>query len=207
MPPRHLVSTPAFASYIEAYQVPGHRPLNAKLLEIIMGWRAKDEGIQSSNQLGWHSPRDLMHRKEPAFQLLRRFIGEALTHSIHRYWHDFDPAQHRIVWEGWANVNGKGAFNAPHGHVDYHLSGSYYVTAPTASARGGAIEFLNPAGALSPVLEFGRRMVDPHIRVLPKAGQLLIFPSYLRHWVYPNHEDSDRVSIAFNVRVLGSASR
>jgi hypothetical protein len=29
---------------------------------------------------------------------------------------------------------------------------------------------------------------------------LLMFPSYLRHWVYPNESDQDRVTIAFNVR-------
>ena len=34
---------------------------------------------------------------------------------------------------------------------------------------------------------------------------MIIFPSYLRHWVYPNEEESERVSIAFNIRYSSAA--
>ena len=47
----------------------------------------------------------------------------------------------------------------------------------------------------------------PGSSVKPKAGLLMIFPSYLRHWVYPNEEESERVSIAFNIRYLKHASK
>jgi hypothetical protein len=40
----------------------------------------------------------------------------------------------------------------------------------------------------------------PKIRKRPQAGTLLVFPSYLRHWVYPNEQDDLRISIAFNAK-------
>ena len=35
--------------------------------------------------------------------------------------------------------------------------------------------------------------------IQPKEGGLLIFPSHLRHWVYPNQQEAERISIAFNL--------
>jgi len=39
------------------------------------------------------------------------------------------------------------------------------------------------------------------VQFRPVAGTMLIFPSFLKHWVYPNQDDEERVSIAFNARV------
>ena len=41
---------------------------------------------------------------------------------------------------------------------------------------------------------------SPKRTLTPKEGMILIFPSYLRHWVYPNEEDEDRISMAFNFK-------
>jgi hypothetical protein len=37
--------------------------------------------------------------------------------------------------------------------------------------------------------------------VTPIEGQMLIFPSTMPHWVLPNDENDERISIAFNVRL------
>ncbi len=36
----------------------------------------------------------------------------------------------------------------------------------------------------------------------PQDGDLLLFPSYLRHEVLPNPSDRERINIAFNVSVI-----
>lgn len=203
---QHVMSTPAFASHIDGYVVPDIEALNADLLRAVDGMLGEGRGVESSNQLGWHSPRDLFQRQEPAFQLLVRHIRAAAVQSIRRYWPEFDPARHPTAWDGWVNVNGPGAFNAPHGHSAHHLSGCYYVTAPrSAEGRSGAIEFLNPAGAVTRSLPFAQKLIQTDIRVRPQPGQLLVFPSYLRHWVYPNLDGGERVSIAFNVTVTATS--
>ena len=200
---RRIGSTPAFASRIDAYAVPDHAKLNEALLAAIVDWRAGNEGMRSSNYLGWHSPRELFQREEPAFQLLASHIKAAAAQSIRHYWPEFDPERDPTVWEGWVNINGTGAYNGPHGHSSNHLAGAYYVKTPATGDSGssGAIEFLNPAGALTRLLPFGRKLVATELRVRPRPGQMLIFPAYLRHWVYANHESEERVSISFNVLV------
>ena len=44
--------------------------------------------------------------------------------------------------------------------------------------------------------EFGQR-----ITIAPEAGQMLVFPSWVRHYVTPYHGRGERISIAFNVRM------
>ena len=44
---------------------------------------------------------------------------------------------------------------------------------------------------------FNRKFV-----INPKPGNLLVFPSYLTHWVQPNGDSTDRVTVAFNIRYL-----
>ena len=39
-----------------------------------------------------------------------------------------------------------------------------------------------------------------YFRVMPKAGEILIFPSTTRHWVHPHRAAEERVTIAFNAR-------
>lgn len=204
---KQVGSTAAFATYIDEYVVPDHEALNTGIVEALTSWRdeadSKAEGIHSSNRLGWHSARTFFARTEAPLVLLQRHIKTALTHSAKRYWQEFDPTKHLAACDGWVNVNRQGAFNAPHDHGGAHLSGVYYVAVPESDDRhSGALEFLNPAGAASAQLPNGRPMMMTRVLKRPRAGWMVIFPSYLRHWVYPNQEDADRVSIAFNLKLL-----
>ncbi|MCB2060645.1 MAG: TIGR02466 family protein [Novosphingobium sp.] len=200
---RQINSTPAFASRIDTYVVPDSETLNAQLLEAVAALQAEDNGIKASNQLGWHSRRDFFAREEPAFLILREHIRSALAHSVRRYWKKFDPVLHKTSCDGWINVNGMGGFNTPHDHAIHDLSGCYYVSTPQSQGdAGGMIEFLNPIGAYSPARPFSELLMQRRITARPKAGHMLIFPSYLVHWVYPNRRDEERVTVAFNLSVL-----
>ena len=45
--------------------------------------------------------------------------------------------------------------------------------------------------------DFNRKFI-----IKPKPGNLLVFPSYLTHWVQPNGEATDRITVAFNIRYI-----
>jgi hypothetical protein len=45
----------------------------------------------------------------------------------------------------------------------------------------------------------GDGQVDPEYRVVPEAGELMLWPAFLHHLVHPNLGKDDRVSISFNV--------
>ncbi|PEQ11724.1 hypothetical protein B2G71_14810 [Novosphingobium sp. PC22D] len=198
-----LRSVHSFASRIDHYEVPDCAELNAELLEAVAKWRADDPGLQVSNVTGWHSPTTLFSREEPAFQKLVKAIRGALIGSVRGYWPEFDPLKHPFLTEGWVNVSGNGAMNMPHTHAMSNLSGCYYVATPGSDVdRSGTIEFQNPAGGLKPMNKFAERMIFEASRIDPHPGLLLIFPGYLRHMVYPNYAETDRVTIAFNMTIL-----
>ena len=64
------------------------------------------------------------------------------------------------------------------------------------------IEFINPSQEGTEIAKgFSNIGFDPYIRVRPEVGNLVIFPSYLLHSVYPNESDEDRITVAYNLRL------
>ena len=41
--------------------------------------------------------------------------------------------------------------------------------------------------------------ITPQYAINPKAGDIILFPSYLPHYVEENKEENDRISIAWNI--------
>ena len=123
------------------------------------------------------------------------------------------PGVFAVTWRAnmWANINRSGHGNLPHTHPGAFWSGVYYVDDGGISADpslGGALEFLDPRGA-------GPVMYAPHLgfamkgglsgganEVLqPKAGRLVLFPSWLLHQVRHYRGTAERISIAFNLNL------
>ena len=109
-----------------------------------------------------------------------------------------------MVSNYWINVNPKGGSNNLHTHPNSHWSGVLYVQQPTeVEGYSGMIEFINPNQEGRDLANLiPQRGFDPIMRIRPKSGQLVIFPSYLLHSVYPNNSDTDRITIAFNSQIL-----
>lgn len=119
---------------------------------------------------------------------------------------EFKPENHNMNGEGWVNVNPQYGFNVPHDHPGYTWSGVYYVSLPerdNPKSRSGAIELLDPrtnTAAMASDIARSSQYFSPKRTLFPKNGMILIFPSYVRHWVYPNEEAQDRISMAFNFK-------
>ena len=87
----------------------------------------------------------------------------------------------------WATICRAGAYHAPHSHPDSAWSGVYYVDAGTRHPDrplSGVLEFLDPRAGVEAVTAPGDPYGEP-VRVRPEAGLLVIFPSWLYHWVHP----------------------
>ncbi len=198
----------AFSSPIEWYAIEESEDLNKALLPEIAAYQKQSEGIQKSNRLGWHSPDDLFKRQESGFKQLCDIIKSCVARTTSRHFSDFVPETTNTDYSGWINVNLQNAYNAPHIHPGSLWSGTYYVSVPKANSddRGspdsGAIEFLDPrATQMSMPAEMGSNFLQRRMRFVPEPGSLVVFPSYLVHWVYPNEQDEKRVSIAFNMSI------
>jgi uncharacterized protein (TIGR02466 family) len=153
---------------------------------------------------GWQSTdQEHDHMLDPR---LRPLI-ECLDHDIWQIRRKIglgDDVEHRIA-NYWININEPGNYmldsNSPHTHPGYFLNCVYY---PQASEGSGNLELLNPVpgviGAIPPqFLDYDEGWAKTQWSVAPETGKLVIFPSWLTHWVRPNRSDSDRISIAFNI--------
>jgi len=181
--------TPLYLEMIES-QV----ETNRALAELIIRDAQTIQGSVNSNADAWQSPDDMFVRYADYVQPLFSAISQAsrrLTRLVGGA--ELDFAQ--TTAEAWATVNGPGHHHDVHIHHGCMWSGAYYVKVPKMNAPGeGAIEFLDPRPS-------ARWMHDRAIQtVTPKEGMLIMFPSWLQHWVRPHFQHELRVSIAFNVR-------
>jgi uncharacterized protein (TIGR02466 family) len=204
MPLKKISANASFPTPIFWFQVPDAAQLNADLVKDTMAIRATSKGMRRSNQNGWHSDTDLFRRPEASFKSLTRSIGEAVYTVTQKVAPKFELKDRQVISEGWVNVSDTGAYNTPHRHPGFVWSGCYYVQLPDKPrGRSGQIEFIDPRAR-----DAGQTLGDceafaSKMQYQPVAGTLVVFPSYLLHWVYPNEEAGERISIAFNVRFGG----
>ena len=64
--------------------------------------------------------------------------------------------------------------------------------------RPGAITFYDPRGAANMTAIKGDPQIEAEFTVRPKAGDILLWPAFLTHFVHPNLSKQPRVSISFN---------
>ena len=112
----------------------------------------------------------------------------------------FDLGGRRLGMDSlWLNVMDKGAIHAPHIHPHSVISGTYYVAVPPKS---GAIRFEDPRLAMLMAAPPRRKNARPEnrtfVEVMPKAGMLLLWESWLRHGVEANGARGKRISVSFN---------
>ena len=103
----------------------------------------------------------------------------------------------------WVVRQFKGEYNPIHYH-EGDLSGVGYLKLPKGMTNNkmvknkklktnGTIDFINgQRGFLSKSI----------YNVVPKIGDLLIFPNYLMHTAYPFNIDGERRSFSFNVKII-----
>ena len=102
----------------------------------------------------------------------------------------------------WSIINKKDAFNEKHHHGNSSLSAAYYVK---AEQNAGNIVFFDPrqSNVFHHPSSKEVNNINAQVQsVTPKAGTLVLFPSYLEHKVDPNLSNEDRIVISFNVALI-----
>ncbi len=182
-------------------QYPGAAALNRRLEEIVLERERTAPAHNRSNVGGWQSERDLLEWPHPELATLRDWVVEALKEMT-----GFALGGQPLKIGGslqvmaWANVLRRGNYNRFHNHPGFSWSAGYYVNlggAPVSEADG-LIEFIDPRGAVNMVATPGRPF-DQKVRVRPRAGEMILFPSWLQHYVNAYEGADVRISIAFNI--------
>ncbi len=198
-----------FATPIAIARLPSPNDLNDRLRTIILAREQQTATTAHSNRGGWQSTWDFGEwADEPGRRLLQ--FGQALADRLTRH---RSGQQVHLDWtvNAWANINRAGHGNEFHTHPGALWSGVYYVDdGGTANdpTLGGELEVQDPRGVatvmyrpdLVPAVPDAASMGAS--QTLPaRAGNMVMFPSWLSHCVRPYHGTGTRISVAMNFSV------
>jgi uncharacterized protein (TIGR02466 family) len=190
--------------YQERLRRRGWRALNARLLRECRQLRADDASGRrwsARNYPGGYSSYNSahrMHRLSPTFASLARELDRHVAQFARRLQLDL-AARALTMTDCWVNVMGRGTVHGLHLHPLSTISGTYYVAVPEGSP---GLKFEDPRlerfMASPPRLSRARRANRQWVMLSARAGQVVLFESWLRHEVTPNTQAAERVSISFN---------
>jgi uncharacterized protein (TIGR02466 family) len=99
----------------------------------------------------------------------------------------------------WVNIMPPSAVHTLHLHPLSFISGTYYVVTPRGCP---GLKFEDPRldrfMAAPPKRPDARPPNRTHITRPARAGNVILFESWLRHEVAPNRVDAERISVSFN---------
>jgi uncharacterized protein (TIGR02466 family) len=114
---------------------------------------------------------------------------------------------HQVISNSWINPSIVKLITTPHNHPRCCFSAVYYVS---ATINSGDLILLNPNAQHTQVfpsqdhyncIEDYNSITGATFGIKPKTGTLLIFPSWLFHYVEVG-DGSDRISVAFDSIIL-----
>jgi len=201
-----LEVTPAFPTLIGRARLPDSEAMNHGLHALILDEEAQYPSLGRSNIRGWHSRPDFLHRSDANVDALTSWIIWALRRMICATTGQ-GAFKGTLSITAWATVCRAGAYHAPHSHPDSAWSGVYYVDGGAENPDqplSGMLEFLDPRAGAEAVSAPGDPYGEP-FRVRPQAGLLVVFPSWLYHWVHPYAGGTPRIAISFNATIRAHA--
>ena len=103
----------------------------------------------------------------------------------------------------WCNINNQGHSNQIHIHHGSFLSGVYYVQ---ANENSGDLIFYKDFDkqymkTTDTEIINHTPLTGDVVRYKPKTGRMFVFPGWLPHSVDTCIDNTDRVSIAFNIQI------
>ena len=174
--------------YIESLEV------NLKeLKDLCLKERVKDKIGERKSNTGYQSG-------NINIDLYKNLFDSIFKHA-EKFYKLFEVEKDLIFQNAWININGKKDVNFSHNHPGSFMSGVFYVQTPPKS---GNITFENPINNfnfLSPMKFITKyNNYNACIMTLPTTeGTLLLFPSWLSHYVESNESNRERISISFNM--------
>ncbi len=171
--------------------------------------RANPDPFVTRNASLFESRFDLFDWREPCVQRLAKFCLSSAYGLIGEI-NGYDQAKLQTLHyqcESWFHITRRGGFFGPHIHALHAWSGVYCVQhdGDDPQSQSGRLVFQhpNPAAAMYTDLS-NMKLKQPFssapIRLRLVPGQLVLFPSWIEHQVYPYEGDGMRITVAYNLR-------
>ncbi|HEY4301953.1 MAG TPA: TIGR02466 family protein [Candidatus Didemnitutus sp.] len=143
-----------------------------------------------------------LHKVSSTFAELERRI----TIHVRRFARalDFDLRKRTIrMTDFWVNIMPEQAAHSLHLHPLSFISGTYYVVTPRGCP---GLKFEDPRldrfMAAPPRTRHAKASNRTHVTYPARAGQVILFESWLRHEVASNRIAAERISVSFNYNWL-----
>lgn len=176
--------------FVDIYDAKENQSYKEELLKLS---KITDGNIRS-NRNAWQSDITLWQNEifKPLLEKSSTIVQSIIS--------DLSPNRPEFVIRSmWGNVNPKGGYNLTHVHPTGWMSGVYYVELPQGCS---GITFEDPRPASLMDFQQSCLVDNQHHNHQPKNGELILFPSWLPHFVNPNLTNENRISISFNVELL-----
>jgi len=133
--------------------------------------------------------RGLHHTAE---QILKHTQAFCIDLGIDRY-------QSLKIESSWVDILGPEGFQFAHNHSPSMVSGIYYHQ---SSREDGTLIFESP-NIYFTTYEFPNNAAQctKNLEFRPKKGRILLFPSWLTHFVDVNRSRDDQISLSFNLKL------
>lgn len=206
--------TPLFAVPFVFVSHPQPEPLNSRLRELFIVREA--EGARYANPSPYternapvfESRFDLFAWPQPEIMQLRDFCLSHLLRSIGQL-SGFDEGTLRginVKTDAWFHITRRNGYFGVHNHPLASWSGVYCVTPGVDDAGepdSGKLTFITPHHASGMYVDAGSEHLQlpfgiQNFGICLKAGQLVLFPSFLLHHVLPFQGEGERITVAFN---------
>jgi uncharacterized protein (TIGR02466 family) len=159
-----------------------------------------DEGRTVSNYGGYQS--NNLDNNEYTFPLL-----EKVSENIQKVSNIIGIKKQGLKLHNfWLNINSKKDFNLPHVHPQSIISGVFYIKSPPncgnlmlKNRNADLVKSYFDYWHLKEETDYAMNEITSQSwRIVPEENHLIIFPSWVEHYVEPNESDKERISISFN---------
>ena len=209
--------TPMFAVPFGFAQRPDCAALNDALRKLILALEAQGEKQANPNP---YTPRnaslfeshfDFFSSDERCVAELREFcLGELVQLVAQLSGYDAETTRRlRVHTDAWFHVTRRGGHFGVHNHPMASWSGVYCVSPGSndpAFHDSGRLSFLHPSAIAAMYLDAGNAKLMRPFNVDNRGfdlvpGQLVLFPSWVQHYVMPFNGDGERITVAFNCAI------
>ena len=172
-----------------------------KILEYILNEeknKTSTEGYSLKGKNGWHSPDNLCEGDNDWSEQLIQYIVDSINYFVYDV--GGKPlTKDRLKIKCWAMIIRDHDYSTVHSHPNSDISGCFYLKVPkNLKDTEGNIVFVDPRGGAR-----GSKLFGSGAMVFkPVESTMLVFPSWLDHYVQSHETGDTRVSVAWNAIVL-----
>ena len=195
---RDIRSVEVFGLPMWEVELPEMLPHNDAIIALFAGMIDSGEIKANAHGFGYQTPSTLMDQSVFPQTYFRDILGEFFVETCRQIlMHSPVEVGFPVEWNntltlGWALIQTSDNLGEQpwHAHVPATLSGCYYVSTCGREDQGN-FEFMNPTAE--------NYFQPAQGQLTPKAGNMIIFPSFLRHRPGPSPEATQtRISLCLD---------